>query len=495
MPKYQKKTNRRSWSNDVNIERAINEVLEGKSCNSVAEVYRIPEATLRRYVKKKTNGEELPVHGGRFKGTFSEEQSLELYEYVKNVDKRAFGLTLIQLRQLAFQFAERNGVPNRFNVEKRMAGKDWAIIFAKKWKLSLRKPESTSIARLIGFNKVSVGLFFDIVCDLYKKHQFRPENIYNADETGVSTVPTKLPRVFSPQGNRRVAKIVSAERGKNTTVVCAANATGNYVPPFFVFGRIRMKDELLHGAPVGSSGCAQKNGWMDSDVFLKYLQHFKKYVKSTPQDPVILFVDNHRSHTSLQAIDFARDSGIIMVGFPPHTTHRLQPMDVSFFGPFKTYFSQECDSYLVNHPGTTIMDKNICELFRPAYEKAATIANAVNGFRRSGIFPFNRNIFDDADFVPSLTTERAETMRDIGTNNTSSDPKETIMEPRPVNVYNETDSDSDVEDNQALINLAKAKPLIAEPTISDCTERIKTLAKEVVKKNYSLLKSNLQTKQ
>lgn len=168
-----------------------------------------------------------------------------------------------------------------------------------------------------------------------------------------------------------VAKVVSAERGRNTIVVCAANAAGNYLPPFFLFARIRMKDELLYGAPVGSAGAAQKHGWMDREVFLKYLQHFKNYVKCIPDNPMLLFVDNHRSHASLPAIEFARGSGIVMVGFPPHTTHRLQPMDVSFFGPLKTYSSQEYDIFMINHPGETIKDKHICELSR--------IKNVFNG--------------------------------------------------------------------------------------------------------------------
>lgn len=155
MPKHKKTTNRRSWYNTVNVDTAINEVMAGKACNHIANVYKIPEATLRRYVKKRENGQELPVHGGRFRETFSAEHSQELYEYIKNADKRAFGLTLLQLRQLAFQFAHRNEIPNRFNADRQMAGKDWAYIFAKKWKLSLRKP--TSQARLMGFNKTSVG--------------------------------------------------------------------------------------------------------------------------------------------------------------------------------------------------------------------------------------------------------------------------------------------------------------------------------------------------
>ena len=54
------------------------------------------------------------------------------------------------------------------------------------------------------------------------------------DETGISTVPNKPPKVLSTKGKRSVSKISSSERGINMTVVNAMSATG-------IFGRKRMK--------------------------------------------------------------------------------------------------------------------------------------------------------------------------------------------------------------------------------------------------------------
>lgn len=50
--------------------------------------------------------------------------------------------------------------------------------------------------------------------------KFSPKNIYNADETGVSIVPTKIWKAFSPRGNKGVTNAVSTERGENTTFFC-----------------------------------------------------------------------------------------------------------------------------------------------------------------------------------------------------------------------------------------------------------------------------------
>ncbi|XP_030763701.1 uncharacterized protein LOC115888207 [Sitophilus oryzae] len=346
-------------------------------------------------------------------------------------------MTSVQVRKLAFQFAEENKIQHRFNRETKTAGVDWFNGFKAANRLSLRNPEATSVARLRGFNKVQLNLFLSL--EVKEKYNFTPDRIYNADESGLSTVPMKLPKILTPKGQRRVAKIVSAERGRTTTLVCSMNAVGSYVPPYFVFARQRMKPELLNGCPPGSQATAQSSGWMTADSFLAYLKHFVRYAKPSVDDPVLLLVDNHSSHISLPGINFCREDGIILVGFPPHTTHKLQPLEVSFFGPLKTYYNQVCDAFLVNHPGVVISDRNIGPLFAEAYCKAATVSNAVKGFKACGIEPFNPLIFDDNDFAAARTTERDNSEEDFA----SPSPRKRKSTTTPLTIDIQSDSDED----------------------------------------------------
>lgn len=64
-----------------------------------------------------------------------------------------------------------------------------------------------------------------------------------------------------------------------------------------------------------------------------------------------LVVDGHISHKGIESLTFAKEHGIIMVCLPPHCTHRMQPLDVSFYGPLKTYFNQEVSTWLKSHAG------------------------------------------------------------------------------------------------------------------------------------------------
>jgi len=48
---------------------------------------------------------------------------------------------------------------------------------------------------------------------------------------------------------------------------------------------------------------------------------------------IILVLYNHESHKYYPALKYATDNNIIFVSFAPHTTHKIQPLDVSVFEP------------------------------------------------------------------------------------------------------------------------------------------------------------------
>ena len=148
------------------------------------------------------------------------------------------------------------------------------------------------------FNRVQVGKFFDLLSYEQTTKKFQASQIYNIDETGITTVQNPG-RIIAIKGTKQVGRVVSAERGNTTTVVCAMNASGIYVPPAFLFKRKHLNERLLTNCPVGAIGIPTKSGWMDSDVFLIYFRHFLSHVKPTQSNPILVIFDGHQSDKSL----------------------------------------------------------------------------------------------------------------------------------------------------------------------------------------------------
>lgn len=297
-------------------------------------------------------------------------------------------------------------MPHFINLHYFCLGDEWRKGFMSRNKdLSLRKPESTSLLRGTGFNKSRVDEFFENYSQVLEKYKFKAEQIYNLDETGITTV-IKPVKVVSTKGKKQVGQVASAERGELVTFVGIVSAIGSSLPPVFVYPRIRNVDEYLIEGPTSSIAIGNKSGWMTTDLFIDVLKHIVQHTKCSKENKVLLLIDNHESHTSVSAILFCRENGIVLLSFPPHTTHRLQPLDVGIYGPFKMKLAIAFNDWMLSHPGRVITIKHISKLANIAYLNSFTPNNIIGSFKNTGIWPLNRLIFTEQDFTPSSVTDR-----------------------------------------------------------------------------------------
>lgn len=207
---------------------------KGKSKRAAADAVGISESCLRKRLKLKTAATSM----GRFQPTFNVQQESEFVTHCKEMDNRYFGLTINNLRSLTYEYAAANSFVNWFDALSKMAGRDWVDNFLKRHsELVLRQSATTSLVRAMGFNEVQVNRFYDNLKEMYDKYQFKPSRIYNFDETGMSTVPKKTPKVITTKGKKVVAKLVSAERGVTVTAIYCMSASGHYVPSAFIYQR------------------------------------------------------------------------------------------------------------------------------------------------------------------------------------------------------------------------------------------------------------------
>ncbi|XP_065658028.1 uncharacterized protein LOC136082546 [Hydra vulgaris] len=284
--------------------------------NERARLYGTSKLTLRRHLlnKNKFARDGLKVRGSST--NFPPEVEEDLVKHILLLEGLMFGITRKDLTQSAFQLADANNLPHNFNKAKRIAGKDWYNSFMKRHPtLSLRQPEPQASTA---------------------------KDIYNMDKTNLSTVSKSRHKITAAKGKRQVGSLSSAEKGVTTTSVFSMNAAGNFLPPMVIFKRKRMRDELKDGAPSGSVFACNDSGWMDIELFEKWIDHFITYVKPSKDHPILLILDGHATHTkNLNAILKASESGVIMLSLPPHTAHRMQPLDISVFKPLQTYYEQE----------------------------------------------------------------------------------------------------------------------------------------------------------
>lgn len=410
MPRVRQRKTTRGRADLSTYKQAYEDVKAGSSLRTAAEKNGLNHCSLLRYVRKRdaTGGDENQEMGYKAHNrVFNQEQERELSKYLIRCADIYFGLTKKDVMKLAYELTVKYNLsrPRTWD-DKEMAGEEWFRMFMKRNpELSVRVAQATSLSRATSFNRSNVDAFYDNLATVMERYKFEPQNIYNVDETGITTVQ-KPDRIVARRGARQVGSVTSAERGTLVTVAFAVNAIGNAIPPFFVFPRVRYQDHFVRDGPIGSAGSANPSGWMQDETFIHFLEHFKKHTNPSSSHKVLLVLDNHYSHIHINALDFCKTNSIVMLSFPPHCSHKLQPLDQSVFGPLKKAINSTCDGWMRSHPGKTMSIYDIPGILATAMPLVLTQSNIQAGFRVTGIVPFNRHLFTELDFAPAFVTDR-----------------------------------------------------------------------------------------
>lgn len=133
-------------------------------------------------------------------------------------------------------------------------------------------------------------------------------------------------------------------------------------PSAFGFSLKKYTPQLMKSAPVG---VCHLSGWIQTYIFTDCLKHFIDKTKKSKNDPILLILDGHYSHTkNIEAINLARK---YYVSFPPHSTHNMQPLGKTHMGSLKAKYSGEVRRWIwggsisrhLNLPTTQSAEKTI----------------------------------------------------------------------------------------------------------------------------------------
>ena len=178
------------------------------------------------------------------------------------------------------------------------------------------------------------------------------------------------------------------------SILACISAIGKWVPPLLIYkgesGDLisTWVDEVTTESKAHFT--VSHNGWSNNAIGLSWLQNvFERYTKPARiTQKRLLIVDGHSSHVNMAFVDWADQHGIILLILPPHTTQRLQPLDVGLFQPLSTAYSWELDKLMNESCGHVSMTKSFFwPKFKRSWDKAFTEENIQSAFCKSGIWP------------------------------------------------------------------------------------------------------------
>ena len=106
---------------------------------------------------------------------------------------------------------------------------------------------------------------------------------------------------------------------------------------------------------------------------------------------MLLVLDGHKSHVTFEVLLKAKSHGLDMISLPSHTSHCLQPLDISCFRPFKESFRAHRDAWAKKNIGKRVGKKILAQWVSLALHRALTMSNIQARFRVARIQPLNKN--------------------------------------------------------------------------------------------------------
>ena len=106
--------------------------------------------------------------------------------------------------------------------------------FLKRWpNFKVAKPQKLTIVGVKSASRDTLDNYYKELWIILTNHNLRdkPQNIYNVDESGVSTEHSPPKRVCLTNTE---SQNITSTRSSNVTIIAAGNALGNNVSPYYI---------------------------------------------------------------------------------------------------------------------------------------------------------------------------------------------------------------------------------------------------------------------
>jgi hypothetical protein len=253
--------------------------------------------------------------------------------------------------------------------------------------------------RHLADSKHKYELYFNLLHSKMREHGIDERNTYNMDEKGFFVgIAKRTKRIFSKavwESKERTATMRDGNREWITLLACVC-ASGDALPPALIYQgtsgfQSSWVDDLLaeqHQVFVSHSA----SGWSNNDLGLAWLQQvFERYTAAKARRQWrLLILDGHASHLTPDFLEYCEAKRIMVMVYPPHSTHSLQPLDVVLFSPLSKHYTEQLTQQLQRTQGLSrITKRDFFGNFWPAWSSTMTHDLILKSFQATGVWPMD----------------------------------------------------------------------------------------------------------
>jgi hypothetical protein len=261
------------------------------------------------------------------------------------------------------------------------------LFFKRHPKLTVSKNGALDWNRYDIYDKVVV--WFDVIGKVLQNPTVLQQNVYNMDETGIMLSKLNSVKVVVSKENNRGYRGARVKRTTVTAIECVS-ADGRYLNPMIIWPAAGHRANWVTHPTPGWYYAYSDTGYTDSFLSLQWLKLvFDPQTKERANHkPRVLINDGFGTHETVEILQFCFDNNIVLCRLPSHTSHKLQPCDISVFGPLKSAYRDQVERLERGCVGT-ISKEHFTSMYSPARKQVFTPRNIRSGWAKAGLFPFN----------------------------------------------------------------------------------------------------------
>ena len=280
--------------------------------------------------------------------------------------------------------------------------------------------------RLLAINPATVSEHIPRIQVALSRYGIRdPCLIVNTDQSGSSfkRMCGRSLRKGYGKKNKKLQQACIRTKGQldRVTVMPCISASGKAYKPVIVFPGVQPHYRKVRGQYQDMSSVLpqcyrhyRETPGADLSLVYDWAENFLNETRELRKrrQYLMLILDGYSAHIQFNTLNLFRQNRVIVVSLPAHSSHRLQPLDISVFSAYKSYLEAEI------HPASSL--RSILSAFdigciiSNAYGKCMTISDMRNSFMRCGIWD-PKTLSTNVDHLKHLFVSEDTATKDLPT--------------------------------------------------------------------------------
>jgi len=136
-----------------------------------------------------------------------------------------------------------------------------------------------------------------------------------------------------------------------------------------------------------------ENGWTSNEIGLAWLEQIFLPQTAINDDDSgeyrLLLLDGHKSHATFEFMWKCHENKVVVFYLPPHSSHVLQPLDLTCFSPVKGRYREQIANLARYDDASAVKKAKFLDCYQKASQEGLSEKNIKAGWRAAGLHPWN----------------------------------------------------------------------------------------------------------